>query len=345
MIRKIVKDSDIKFSVSEDSKIQDKFIIKFYTVSKSTVITKTAENVIEEEGKRYIKLNWSELRHLENGMINYEVNNLDSDADYNDGVYNSTFTRTTYYYLYTDTNSGGGGGAGTEEIEQKIDQIITDLDKEKEDRAQGDTQLTEKTDSLEGQIGGNYTWIQSNKSKITAVEEKLSEYDKLNLSDKISDYDSRIFSVEHSIEDIEYRFPYDSSNEKIQNSLSALGDRVSPLEMDVSNLKTDVSSLKTDVSNLKTDVSSLSGRVSPLETNVTQNQENITDLQTSNTDLKKRMSLAETEIKNLKDDVGNLKINVPPDLSSTMETIETNISVLQSDVSNLEDRIRALESK
>lgn len=310
MIRKIVKDSDIKFNVSEDSKIQDKFIIKFYTVSKSTVITKTAENVIEEEGKRYIKLNWSELRHLENGMINYEVNNLDSDADYNDGVYNSTFTRTTYYYLYTDTNSGGGGGAGTEEIEQKIDQIITDLDKEKEDRAQGDTQLTEKTDSLEGQIGGNYTWIQSNKSKITAVEEKLSEYDKLNLSDKISDYDSRIFSVEHSIEDIEYRFPYDSSNEKIQNSLSALGDRVSPLE-----------------------------------TNVTQNQENITDLQTSNTDLKKRMSLAETEIKNLKDDVGNLKINVPPDLSSTMETIETNISVLQSDVSNLEDRIRALESK
>lgn len=333
MIQKIVKDSDIKFNVSEDSKIQDKFIIKFYTVSKTTAITKTAENVIEEDGKRYIKLNWSELRHLENGMINYEVNNLDSDADYNDGVYNSTFTRTTYYYLYTDTNSGGGG-AGTEEIEeieQKIDQIITDLNKEKEDRAQGDTQLTEKTDSLEGQIGGNYTWIQSNKSKITAVEEKLSEYDKLNLSDKISDYDSRIFSVEHSIEDIEYRFPYDSSNEKIQNSLSALGDRVSPLEMDVSNLKTDVSSL--------------SGRVSPLETNVTQNQENITDLQTSNTDLKKRMSLAETEIKNLKDDVGNLKINVPPDLSSTMETIETNISVLQSDVSNLEDRIRALESK
>lgn len=271
MIQKIVKDSDIKFNVSEDSKIQDKFIIKFYTISKSNTITKTAENVILENEKRYIKLNWSELRHLENGMINYEVNNLDSDADYNDGVYNSTFTRTTYYYLYTDTNSGGGG-AGTEEIEQleqKIDQIITDLSKEKEDRAQGDTQLTEKTDSLEGQIGGNYTWIQSNKSKITAVEGKLSEYDKLNLSDKISDYDTRIFSVEHSIEDIEYRFPYDSSNEKIQNSLSALGDRVSPIETKVTNLSDRVTTAENNITGHQTSIMSINERLAALENRVT----------------------------------------------------------------------------
>ena len=95
MIQKIVKNSDIKFCVSDDSKIQDKFIIKFYTIDKSKAITRTADDVITDNEKRYIKLNWSTIKLLDNGMLNYEVNNLDSDADYDDGVYNSTFTRTT----------------------------------------------------------------------------------------------------------------------------------------------------------------------------------------------------------------------------------------------------------
>ena len=104
MIQRIAKNADIKFCVSDDAKIQDKFIIRFYTVDKSKAIIRTADDVIVQNGKRSIKLNWSTLKYLENGILNYEVNNLDSDADYNDGVYNSTFTRTTYYYLYTDSN-------------------------------------------------------------------------------------------------------------------------------------------------------------------------------------------------------------------------------------------------
>ena len=123
MIQRIAKNADIKFCVSDDAKIQDKFIIRFYTVDKSKAIIRTADNVIVENGKRYIKLNWSTLKYLDNGILNYEVNNLDSDADYNDGVYNSTFTRTTYYYIYTDSNVIDA----VEEIEQKVDQIILDL--------------------------------------------------------------------------------------------------------------------------------------------------------------------------------------------------------------------------
>ena len=123
MIQRIAKNADIKFYVSDDAKIQDKFIIRFYTVDKSKAIIRTADNVIVENGKRYIKLNWSTLKYLDNGILNYEVNNLDSDADYNDGVYNSTFTRTTYYYIYTDSNVIDA----VEEIEQKVDQIILDL--------------------------------------------------------------------------------------------------------------------------------------------------------------------------------------------------------------------------
>ena len=144
MIQRIAKNTDIKFCVSDDAKIQDKFIIRFYTVDKTKAIIRTADNVIVENGKRYIKLNWTALKYLDNGILNYEVNNLDSDADYNDGVYNSTFTRTTYYYIYTDSNVNDA----VEEIEQKVDQIIIDLTKEKNDRENGDSELTLRINDL-----------------------------------------------------------------------------------------------------------------------------------------------------------------------------------------------------
>lgn len=144
MIQRITKNTDIKFCVSDDAKIQDKFIIRFYTVDKTKAIIRTADNVIVENGKRYIKLNWTALKYLDNGILNYEVNNLDSDADYNDGVYNSTFTHTTYYYIYTDSNVIDA----VEEIEQKVDQIIIDLTNEKNDRENGDSELTLKINDL-----------------------------------------------------------------------------------------------------------------------------------------------------------------------------------------------------
>ena len=127
MIQRIAKNADIKFCVSDDAKIQDKFIIRFYTVDKTKAIIRTADDVIVENGKRYIKLNWTTLKYLETGILNYEVNNLDSDADYNDGVYNSTFTRTTYYYLYTDSNVIEDGDS---ELTLKINDLSDRLNEE-----------------------------------------------------------------------------------------------------------------------------------------------------------------------------------------------------------------------
>ena len=72
-------------------------------------------------------MNWSTLKYLETGILNYEVNNLDSDADYDDGVYNSTFTRTTYYYLYTDSN---GIEDGDSELTLKINDLSDRLNEE-----------------------------------------------------------------------------------------------------------------------------------------------------------------------------------------------------------------------
>ena len=164
MIQRITKNADIKFCVSDDEKIQDKFIIKFYTVDKSKAIIRTADNVIVENGQRYIKLNWSTLKYLDNGILNYEVNNLDSDADYNDGVYNSTFTRTTYYYIYTDSNVIDAA----EEIEQRVDQIIIDLTKEKNDREDGDSELTLKINDLSDRLKSEILRAQTAETENTA---------------------------------------------------------------------------------------------------------------------------------------------------------------------------------
>ena len=373
MIQKIVKDSDIKFNVSEDSKIQDKFIIKFYTISKSTVITKTAENVIFENEKRYIKLNWSELRHLENGMINYEVNNLDSDADYNDGVYNSTFSRTTYYYLYTDTNSGGGG-AGTEEIEQKIDdlnnrvsgvetkvdQVVTDLNKEKEDRAQGDTNLTNTITENDAQYQRKfnrydrvhttyYQYIQDLQNRVTELElgPRVTA-----LETDIQDLNNRANVASTRYNDISSR----TKTQDIQNSVpvvetnNGINDRALTLETDTQDLKESlpladrVTALETKDNGYKERMSSTENGLDdfdakfPKDTNsgdikqkVTALTDRVTALETGTQDIQNSMSVVETDNDNL--------------VNRASSVVEPNNDGIANQSLTLEERVTALESK
>lgn len=196
MIQRITKNSDIKFCVSDDSKIQDKFIIKFYTVDKSKAIIRTADDVIEESGKRYIKLNWTSLKLLENGILNYEVNNLDSDADYNDGVYNSTFTRTTYYYIYTDSN----GIDAVEEINQRVDQIILDLTKEKNDREDGDSELVLKINDLSDRLNEEIARAKaSEKANSDNIDNETSERKEADstLTATTTNLDTRVKTLEN----------------------------------------------------------------------------------------------------------------------------------------------------
>lgn len=196
MIQRITKNSDIKFCVSDDSKIQDKFIIKFYTVDKSKSIIRTADDVIIENEKRYIKLNWTSLKLLENGILNYEVNNLDSDADYNDGVYNSTFTRTTYYYIYTDSN----GIDAVEEISSRVDQVAVDLTKEKNDREDADNNIiisiNALTDRLDEEITRAKASEKSNSDKINTETSDRKKADS-SLNDVTNKIDARVKTLEN----------------------------------------------------------------------------------------------------------------------------------------------------
>lgn len=126
MIQRITKNTDINFSV-DDTRIAEKFIIRFFTTDRTKAVVRTAEDVVTEaEGKKYIKLSWSTLRLLNNGMLNYEVQNLAIDTDYNDGVFDSTFTAMSKYYIYSDVNDTDSA----EVLNEKLD-ILTDSKQDK----------------------------------------------------------------------------------------------------------------------------------------------------------------------------------------------------------------------
>lgn len=126
MIQRITKNADINFLI-DDSRVTEKFIIRFFTTDRTKAIVRTSEDVVTEaEGKKYIKLSWSTLRLLNNGMLNYEVQNLATDTDYNDGVFDSTFSVMSKYYIYSDVNDTDTA----EVLNEKLD-ILTDSKQDK----------------------------------------------------------------------------------------------------------------------------------------------------------------------------------------------------------------------
>ena len=94
-MKRVARNSDISFNVDEIRGKGEHFKITFYTTNDAVNIEKTDQNVID--GK--IVLNVSELMTLGEGVLNYRLENIEENANYNDGFYNSSSTRTTDYYL------------------------------------------------------------------------------------------------------------------------------------------------------------------------------------------------------------------------------------------------------
>ena len=94
MIR-ITRNDDIAFNVNEVRGKGDRYKITFYTVNSAVNIQKTDQDVTDG----IITLNGSELMTIGEGVMNFRVDNIAPNAGYNDGVFNSSFTRTTKYYI------------------------------------------------------------------------------------------------------------------------------------------------------------------------------------------------------------------------------------------------------
>ena len=333
MIQKIVKNSDIKFCVDEDSKIQNKFIIKFYTIDKSKGITRTADDVITDNEKRYIKLNWSTIKLLDNGMLNYEVNNLDSDADYDDGVYNSTFTRTTYYYLCTDSD---GLVDAVEEIELRVDQITTDITGLKSNNATITTQMGD----LQNRMSSVETKSTSNEENITGLQNRMSsvETKSTNNENSINTMSTDYAALVSRLERLEANKP-DGSNKPdslddrvsaLEKSKKSLDDRIEEAERIVNHFYVDYLGSNITYEMLFDDLYGLEDRVDALENGTQGSNESTSSLTTDN------------------DSIANRALTLK-NRTLTLETepsaLETEPSALETDNDSLVNRVSALENR
>lgn len=268
MIQRITKDSDIKFCVSDDSKIQDKFIIKFYTTDRTATVTRTAEDVIVENDKRYIKLNWTSLKALNNGMLNYEVNNLDSDVNYNDGVYNSTFTRTTYYYIFSDAVTD------ISDLSDKLEQAISDIANETTERKSEDKKLDEaikseraRAEFYENSNLNNIKTLQTNYSGLSSytAQQVKTINDKINTNtDNISANTTAInnLTTSTSAKYTSIDAALTSEIDRAKSAEKATSDMTNALK---SSLNSEISRAKSAESTNATNITNIDNRVTALE--------------------------------------------------------------------------------
>lgn len=119
-MKRIYNNSDIQINLKTINGITDKFIIKFFTTNKEFFIRKTNENVYTVGEEKYIKLNWSELQTIGDGVLNYVLNNIKDDTDYDDGEYNNTISKTTNYYICSNFKVDP-------ETDKSISEIIAEL--------------------------------------------------------------------------------------------------------------------------------------------------------------------------------------------------------------------------
>lgn len=139
-MRRISKNSDIALDVSTLRGTSGKFTATFYTTEpENYLIKRTSAQVVtdEDSGRRTLPLNWTELSTLPEGVLNYTVNAMSDDSDFDDGVYNATYQGSTIYYIVNDSDDHEAA------IQEQIDELDIRVTENEQADAQRDTRLAE----------------------------------------------------------------------------------------------------------------------------------------------------------------------------------------------------------
>lgn len=164
---------DLKFNVSDIKNIGEKFIIKLYTTAKSVAIEKTDMDIVDG----VIKLNWSELATIGRGVLQYELNNITEDADYDDGIYDSTYTGTTEYYIMSDISiDEDDEDTPITEVIAVIKNDINSLDTAKQDKLTAGENITIDNNVISATFKGEDIDLSNyyNKSEIDNMEQVVA---------------------------------------------------------------------------------------------------------------------------------------------------------------------------
>ena len=164
---------DLKFNVSDIKNIGEKFIIKLYTTAKSVAIEKTDMDIVDG----VIKLNWSELATIGRGVLQYELNNITEDADYDDGIYDSTYTGTTEYYIMSDISiDEDDEDTPITEVIAVIKNDINSLESDKQDKLTAGENITIENNVISATFDGDDIDLSNyyNKSEIDNMEQVVA---------------------------------------------------------------------------------------------------------------------------------------------------------------------------
>lgn len=170
---KTIKNSDIRFEINSRIVYVPSFEMKFYTVSqKEYYFKKTDADVLEVEvsgeTKYYLDLDWSQLKYLGKGVMNYQcLNNID-DPSFPDGEYNQLIEKTTDYFIDTFTVNP----------EDEDESVIDMIEKEEEERKEADAVISGAVDTEIERAQSAETALQeaidAETSARTAADETLS---------------------------------------------------------------------------------------------------------------------------------------------------------------------------
>ena len=208
--------ADLKINVSDIKNIGEKFIIKFYTTSKSVAIKKTDLDIVDG----VIKLNWSELATIGRGVLQYELNNITEDADYDDGIYDSTYTGTTEYYIMSDISiDEDEEDTPITEVIAVIKNDINSLESDKQDKLTAGENITIENNVISATFEGEDIDLSNyyNKSEIDNMEQVVAA--------SINDLNSRI-NAKPDASDIYTKSEIEQMEQDVAASLNDLNTRL-----------------------------------------------------------------------------------------------------------------------
>lgn len=281
-MKRIYNNSDIQINLKTINGITDKFIIKFFTTNKEFFIRKTNENVYTVDDEKYIKLNWSELQTIGDGVLNYVLNNIKDDSDYDDGEYNNTISKTTNYYICSnfkvDPETDKSISEIIAELTEKVDAEIT---RSTNKDGEHDNAISNLNDDLEIEADARGAADLALQANITTLQTDLNDKEFV-VSAALNDLKSNkaekeeINTLQSLINQLQAKIEAEETAR--QNADTALQTDLEEDELVISTALNDLNSNKADKQDLNTLQSNLTTEI---ENETTARQNADTQLQSS----------------------------------------------------------------
>lgn len=123
-MKRVTRNDDISFNIDDVRGKAERYNITFYTTNPTVNVKKSDRDV--KDG--IIVLNGAELINIGAGVLNFRVDNLAENSDYDDGIYNTSFTRTTNFYIVS--NVVVPDGTDTESVIDVVSDMVDRLNTE-----------------------------------------------------------------------------------------------------------------------------------------------------------------------------------------------------------------------